>query len=148
MNSFLYLLGSCSCPVSAPITPDIKFIDLGSGVGQVVLQVAALVKCQLCVGVEKAVISANRAMEMPTGRGLQQLGLQVQQRRGGVPLARRSQPGGQRVPHQEEVLPVGQNILSIISFCESRRVVPEICFQNKEAHFLYHSLAVPGGNSS
>ena len=43
-----------------------KFIDLGSGVGQVVLQVAALVECQLCVGVEKAVIPANRAMEMST----------------------------------------------------------------------------------
>ena len=66
MNSFLYLLGSCSCPVSAPITPDMKFIDLGSGVDQVVLQVAVLVTCQLCVGVEKAVIPANRAMEMPT----------------------------------------------------------------------------------
>ena len=66
MNSFLYLLGSCSSPESAPITPDMKFIDLGSGVGQVVLQVAALVECQLCVGVEKAVIPANRAMEMPT----------------------------------------------------------------------------------
>ena len=148
MNSFLYLLGSCSSPESAPITPDMKFIDLGSGVGQVVLQVAALVECQLCVVVEKAVIPANRAMEMPTGRGLQQLGLRVQQRRGRVPLARRSQPGGQRVPHQEEVLPVGQNILPIIFFCESVRVVPEICFQNKEAHLLFHSLSVPGGNSS
>ena len=48
----------------SPITPDMKFIDLGSGVGQVVLQVAALVECTLCVGVEKAVIPANRATEM------------------------------------------------------------------------------------
>ena len=48
----------------SPITPDMKFIDLGSGVGQVVLQVAALVECKLCVGVEKAVIPANRATEM------------------------------------------------------------------------------------
>ena len=45
MNSFLYLLGSCSSPESAPINPDMKFIDLGSGVDQVVLQVAVLVTC-------------------------------------------------------------------------------------------------------
>ena len=48
----------------SPITPEMKFIDLGSGVGQVVLQVAALVDCELCVGVEKAVIPAARAKEM------------------------------------------------------------------------------------
>ena len=48
----------------SPITPEMKFIDLGSGVGQVVLQVAALVDCKLCVGVEKAVIPAARAVEM------------------------------------------------------------------------------------
>ena len=48
----------------SPITSEMKFIDLGSGVGQVVLQVAALVECQLAVGVEKAVIPATRAQEM------------------------------------------------------------------------------------
>merc|ERR1719278_383777 len=48
----------------SPITNEMKFIDLGSGVGQGVLQVAALVECQLCVGVEKAVIPAARAKEM------------------------------------------------------------------------------------
>ena len=48
----------------SPITQEMKFIDLGSGVGQVVLQVAALVECSLCVGVEKAVIPATRAVEM------------------------------------------------------------------------------------
>ena len=37
----------------SPITTEMKFIDLGSGVGQVVLQVAALTDCQLCVGIEK-----------------------------------------------------------------------------------------------
>ena len=37
----------------SPITSQMKFIDLGSGVGQVVLQVAALTDCQLCVGIEK-----------------------------------------------------------------------------------------------
>ena len=48
----------------SPITTEMKFTDLGSGVGQVVLQVAALVECKLCVGVEKASIPAARAKEM------------------------------------------------------------------------------------
>ena len=30
-----------------------KFLDLGAGIGQVVLQVAALVDCQICIGIEK-----------------------------------------------------------------------------------------------
>jgi len=48
----------------SPITSEMKFIDLGSGVGQVVLQVAALIECKLCVGIEKATIPATRAVEM------------------------------------------------------------------------------------
>ena len=48
----------------SPITSEMKFIDLGSGVGQVVLQVAALIDCKLCVGIEKASIPASRAVEM------------------------------------------------------------------------------------
>jgi len=48
----------------SPITSEMKFIDLGSGVGQVVLQVAALIDCKLCVGIEKATIPATRAVEM------------------------------------------------------------------------------------
>lgn len=36
------------------ITSEDVFIDLGSGVGQVVLQMAAATKCKICVGVEKA----------------------------------------------------------------------------------------------
>jgi len=48
----------------SPITSEMKFIDLGSGVGQVVLQVAALIDCQLCVGIEKAKIPSDRAVTM------------------------------------------------------------------------------------
>ncbi|KAG7176611.1 histone-lysine N-methyltransferase DOT1L-like [Homarus americanus] len=36
------------------ITEDDMFVDLGSGVGQVVLQMAALTSCKICVGIEKA----------------------------------------------------------------------------------------------
>ncbi|KAL3210258.1 hypothetical protein MRX96_037304 [Rhipicephalus microplus] len=35
-------------------TPDDVFIDLGSGVGQVVLQVASSTPCKMCIGIEKA----------------------------------------------------------------------------------------------
>jgi len=48
----------------SPIGEDNKFLDLGSGVGQVVLQVAALTDCSLCVGIEKAIIPSGRAVEM------------------------------------------------------------------------------------
>ena len=48
----------------SPITSEMKFIHLGSGVGQVVLQVAALVDCKLCVGIEEATILATMAVEM------------------------------------------------------------------------------------
>jgi len=47
-----------------PITEDNKFIDLGSGVGQVVLQMAALTECKICIGIEKATIPAKKAEEM------------------------------------------------------------------------------------
>lgn len=36
------------------ITEDDVFIDLGSGVGQIVLQMAATTLCKICWGVEKA----------------------------------------------------------------------------------------------
>ena len=36
------------------ITEDDNFIDLGSGVGQVVLQMAAATQCKRCYGIEKA----------------------------------------------------------------------------------------------
>lgn len=42
------------------------FIDLGSGVGQVVLQVAASTPCRMCYGVEKAYLPANYARCMET----------------------------------------------------------------------------------
>ena len=37
-----------------PFSPEDVFIDLGSGVGQVVLQVAAMTDCNLCYGIEIA----------------------------------------------------------------------------------------------
>lgn len=37
------------------------FIDLGSGVGQVVLQIAAATNCNLCIGIEKADLPAMYA---------------------------------------------------------------------------------------
>lgn len=43
------------------ITKDDVFIDLGSGVGQVVLQMAAATPCKLCWGVEKADIPSRYA---------------------------------------------------------------------------------------
>ena len=44
-----------------PISSDNKFIDLGSGVGQVVLQVAALTDCEFSFGIEKANTPAKYA---------------------------------------------------------------------------------------
>ncbi|XP_014251804.1 histone-lysine N-methyltransferase, H3 lysine-79 specific-like [Cimex lectularius] len=40
------------------------FIDLGSGVGQVVLQMAALTSCKLCLGIEKADVPSQYAENM------------------------------------------------------------------------------------
>ncbi|KAI5752260.1 hypothetical protein M8J77_015303 [Diaphorina citri] len=47
-------------------TPDDVFVDLGSGVGQVVLQVAAATGCKICWGVEKADLPAKYAETMHT----------------------------------------------------------------------------------
>ena len=44
-----------------PIGPENKFVDLGSGVGQVVLQVAALTDCSFSLGIEKATTPAAYA---------------------------------------------------------------------------------------
>ena len=44
-----------------PISRDNKFVDLGSGVGQVVLQVAALTDCEVSFGIEKANTPATYA---------------------------------------------------------------------------------------
>ncbi|KAL1114853.1 hypothetical protein AAG570_007677 [Ranatra chinensis] len=46
------------------ITSDDVFVDLGSGVGQVVLQMAAATPCKICVGVEKADIPSMYAEGM------------------------------------------------------------------------------------
>ena len=43
------------------ITEEDVFIDLGSGVGQVVLQMAASTKCSVCLGIEKADVPSNYA---------------------------------------------------------------------------------------
>ena len=43
------------------ITEDDIFIDLGSGVGQVVLQMSASTRCSMCLGVEKAEVPSNYA---------------------------------------------------------------------------------------
>ncbi len=47
-----------------PICVENRFVDLGSGVGQVVLQVAALTNCQISLGIEKAPIPAQYARDM------------------------------------------------------------------------------------
>jgi len=41
------------------ITEDDIFIDLGSGVGQIVLQMAAATQCKVCWGVEKADVPSS-----------------------------------------------------------------------------------------
>ncbi|XP_066158714.1 histone-lysine N-methyltransferase, H3 lysine-79 specific-like isoform X1 [Euwallacea fornicatus] len=46
------------------ITPDDVFIDLGSGVGQVVLQMAAATPCKICLGLEKAEVPSRYAEAM------------------------------------------------------------------------------------
>ncbi len=43
------------------ITEHDTFIDLGSGVGQVVLQLAASTPCKFCYGIEKAEVPAAYA---------------------------------------------------------------------------------------
>ncbi|XP_019765115.1 histone-lysine N-methyltransferase, H3 lysine-79 specific isoform X2 [Dendroctonus ponderosae] len=46
------------------ITADDVFIDLGSGVGQVVLQMAAATPCKICLGVERAEVPSRYAEAM------------------------------------------------------------------------------------
>ncbi|XP_049817740.1 histone-lysine N-methyltransferase, H3 lysine-79 specific isoform X3 [Aethina tumida] len=46
------------------ITPDDVFIDLGSGVGQVVLQMAAATPCKVCFGIERADVPSRYAESM------------------------------------------------------------------------------------
>lgn len=41
------------------ITEEDIFIDLGSGVGQIVLQMAATTQCKICWGVEKADVPSS-----------------------------------------------------------------------------------------
>jgi H3 lysine-79-specific histone-lysine N-methyltransferase len=48
----------------APISSENNFVDLGSGVGQVVLQVAALTDCSFSLGIEKANTPAKYARDM------------------------------------------------------------------------------------
>lgn len=43
------------------INSDDVFVDLGSGVGQVVLQMAAATACRVCLGVEKAEVPSKYA---------------------------------------------------------------------------------------
>ena len=44
-----------------PLNEEDVFIDLGSGIGQVVLQVAAASKCAKCIGIEKAELPSSIA---------------------------------------------------------------------------------------
>ncbi|CAB3239843.1 unnamed protein product [Arctia plantaginis] len=46
------------------ITAEDVFVDLGSGVGQVVLQMAAATPCRVCLGVEKAEVPSKYAESM------------------------------------------------------------------------------------
>lgn len=43
------------------ISAEDVFVDLGSGVGQVVLQMAAATPCRICFGVEKAEVPSKYA---------------------------------------------------------------------------------------
>lgn len=46
------------------ISPDDVFIDLGSGVGQVVLQMAGALQLKSCLGIERAEVPSQYAIEM------------------------------------------------------------------------------------
>ncbi|XP_011696604.1 PREDICTED: histone-lysine N-methyltransferase, H3 lysine-79 specific isoform X2 [Wasmannia auropunctata] len=46
------------------VTEDDVFVDLGSGVGQVVLQMAAATLCKICTGVERADVPSKYAQSM------------------------------------------------------------------------------------
>lgn len=54
----------CQMLDSIDTKPDDVFIDLGSGVGQVVLQMAGSAKLKSCIGIEKASIPSRFAQEM------------------------------------------------------------------------------------
>lgn len=54
----------CQMVDEIDIGPDETFLDLGSGVGQVVLQVAASTKAKLCIGIEKADVPSRYAENM------------------------------------------------------------------------------------
>ncbi|KAF0309833.1 Histone-lysine N-methyltransferase, H3 lysine-79 specific [Amphibalanus amphitrite] len=54
----------CQMIEQRPLTESDVFIDLGSGVGQVVLQMAAATECRLCVGIEKAETPCRYAKEL------------------------------------------------------------------------------------
>lgn len=43
------------------VTENDVFVDLGSGVGQVVLQMAAATLCKICIGVERADVPSRYA---------------------------------------------------------------------------------------
>jgi H3 lysine-79-specific histone-lysine N-methyltransferase len=43
------------------LSPDDVFVDLGSGVGQVILQMATATNCRKCIGIEKADVPAAYA---------------------------------------------------------------------------------------
>jgi H3 lysine-79-specific histone-lysine N-methyltransferase len=46
------------------LSPDDVFVDLGSGVGQVILQMATATNCRKCIGIEKADVPAAYAEKM------------------------------------------------------------------------------------
>lgn len=54
----------CQMVDEIDIGPEETFLDLGSGVGQVVLQVAASTKAKLCIGIEKADVPSRYAENM------------------------------------------------------------------------------------
>lgn len=54
----------CQIIDNLKIGPDDVFIDLGSGVGQVVLQMAATIPLKLCFGIELADVPSNYAVVM------------------------------------------------------------------------------------
>lgn len=51
----------CQMIEQIEISPEDVFVDLGSGVGQVVLQMAAATPCRICLGVEKAEVPSKYA---------------------------------------------------------------------------------------
>lgn len=46
------------------ITPNDVFIDVGSGIGQIVLQMAGLTKMRKCIGIECVALRAKYARDM------------------------------------------------------------------------------------